>query len=214
MAIKDLFEEDLQQIQICPGAMLFKGAAIESAQDLLASIHNMTQISPFRHMITPGGFKMSVAMTCCGQKGWITDKKGYRYVSNDPITQRPWPLMPELFLEIGKKYAQDAGFLNFTPDSAIINCYLPGTKLSLHQDKDEKNYLAPVVSISLGLPARFMFGGINRTDAIKRFILQHGDVFVFGGPARLNYHGVAPIKAENHFLLGEKRICITLRQAQ
>jgi alkylated DNA repair protein (DNA oxidative demethylase) len=164
-------------------------------------------------MVTPGGFRMSVAMTNCGTYGWITDKKGYRYTSVDPLSNQPWPSMPQIFLDLANLAAAEAEFFNFVPDACLINCYEPGAKLSLHQDKDEKNLNEPVVSVSLGIPATFLFGGVHRSDKQQRIRLEHGDVVVWGGPSRLNYHGILPIKEAIHELVGRQRINLTFRKA-
>jgi alkylated DNA repair protein (DNA oxidative demethylase) len=164
-------------------------------------------------MLTPGGQRMSVAMTSCGALGWITDRRGYRYVSADPESGRAWPRMPPTFLRLAAAAAEAAGFPGFVPDACLINRYEPGTRLSLHRDEDERDLSAPVVSVSLGLPATFLFGGARRTDATQRVALQHGDVVVWGGPARLNYHGVAPLAAGRYPALANCRINLTFRRA-
>jgi alkylated DNA repair protein (DNA oxidative demethylase) len=164
-------------------------------------------------MITPGGFRMSVAMTNCGFLGWITDRTGYRYDAIDPENGRKWPAMPAAFMHLAKESAIEAGFEGFTPDACLINRYEVGARLSLHQDKDEADYSAPIVSVSLGLPATFLFGGSKRTDKTQRVPVVHGDVVVWGGPARLRYHGVLALKAGRHPLLGEYRINLTFRKA-
>jgi DNA oxidative demethylase len=164
-------------------------------------------------MITPGGYRMSVAMTNCGSLGWVTEKTGYRYDAIDPLTQRPWPPMPEAFLRLAAGAAAAAGFANFVPDACLINRYEPGAKLSLHQDRDERDFDQPIVSVSLGIPAVFLFGGLKRADKTARVAVTHGDVVVWGGPARLRYHGVMPLKDAEHALLGRQRINLTLRKA-
>jgi DNA oxidative demethylase len=164
-------------------------------------------------MITPGGFRMSVAMSNCGQVGWITDRSGYRYDVIDPETGRPWPAMPEIFIDIARRAAMRAGYKNFLPDACLINCYEPGARLSLHQDMDERDESAPIVSVSLGLPAVFLFGGLSRTIRPKRYQLAHGDVAVWGGPSRFNFHGIAPLLEGYHPILGGKRINLTFRKA-
>ncbi|MBL8238886.1 MAG: DNA oxidative demethylase AlkB [Bryobacterales bacterium] len=170
--------------------------------------------APFRHMVTPGGFRMSVAMTNCGPLGWVTDRKGYRYSAVDPESGQPWPAMPESFRELAYKAAREAGFAGFTPDACLINRYAPGAKMSLHQDKDERDFSQPLVSVSLGLPAVFLFGGLSRKDKVERVPLRHGDVVVWGGAARLFYHGIMPIKDGMHPLTGAFRFNLTFRRAQ
>jgi alkylated DNA repair protein (DNA oxidative demethylase) len=164
-------------------------------------------------MVTPGGFRMSIAMTNCGSFGWVTDKTGYRYDAIDPETGKHWPDMPASFLRLAAEAAANAGFPAFVPDACLVNRYEAGTRLSLHQDKNERDFLQPVVSISLGVPATFLFGGLKRADKTIRVPLEHGDVAVWGGPARLRYHGVAPLKAGNHPALGGQRINLTFRKA-
>jgi len=193
--------------------MLLRGFVGEIGQSLMDEVDSITTQAPFRHMKTPGGFMMSVAITNCGQVGWVTDRKGYRYQATDPESGLLWPVMPELFLDIASSAANTAGYANFQPDSCLINCYQPGARMALHQDKDERDAGAPIVSISLGLPALFMFGGLQRGDKTQRMLLEHGDVVVWGGVSRFNYHGVTPLKKGAHPLLGSRRINLTFRKA-
>ena len=179
----------------------------------MAALQDLTAAAPFRHMVTPGGYRMSVAMSNCGPLGWVTDPTGYRYDARDPVTLRPWPAMPETFLRLADAAAAAAGFADFVPDACLINRYEPGAKLSLHQDKDERDFKQPIVSVSLGIPAVFLFGGLKRADRTERITVTHGDVVVWGGPARLRYHGVMPLKDAQHVLLGQQRINLTLRKA-
>ena len=165
-------------------------------------------------MLTPGGRKMSVAMSNCGAWGWVSDKQGYRYVSRDPETGQPWPEIPTLLLRMAQTAAAEAGFASFIPDACLVNVYVPGARMSLHQDKDEQDMEAPIVSVSLGLPATFLFGGAERRDQVQRINIEHGDVLVWGGPARLRYHGIAPVKMGDHPLVGERRLNLTLRKAR
>ena len=162
--------------------------------ETLARVVEIAAAAPFRHMITPGGFRMSVAMTNCGALGWVSDRNGYRYSPVDPETGLPWPPMPESFLRLASEAAASANFPAFVPEACLINRYAPGAKMSLHQDRDERDLSQPIVSVSLGLPAVFLFGGPSRKDPVKRIALEHGDVVVWGGPARLFYHGVMPLK--------------------
>jgi alkylated DNA repair protein (DNA oxidative demethylase) len=180
---------------------------------LLEALGSVTAQAPFRHMITPGGYRMSVAMTNCGPWGWVSDRTGYRYSAVDPKSGRDWPRFPASFLRLATGAATAAGFAAFMPDACLVNRYLPGSKLSLHQDRDERDYDAPIVSVSLGLPATFLFGGSKRSDKIRRLPLAHGDVVVWGGPDRLRYHGVAPLKEGTHPLLGTQRVNLTFRKA-
>jgi len=180
---------------------------------LLPEIEQIAIAAPFRHMITPGGFKMSVAMTNCGPLGWVTDRKGYRYTPTDPESGKPWPPMPAALQQLAQQAAAAAGFPEFKPDACLINRYAVGAKMSLHQDKDERDFAAPIVSVSLGLPAVFQFGGLDRRDPVSRIPLAHRDVVVWGGPARLAYHGVMPLKHGVHPELGPFRINLTFRKA-
>ena len=195
------------------GAVLLRGFAGPLEADLLADLRDIVEQAPFRHMVTPGGHQMSVAMTNCGGLGWVTDRGGYRYDANDTETGKPWPAMPRSFRELAGLAAAHAGFGGFSPDACLINRYQPGARMSLHQDKDEEDFAAPIVSVSLGLPAIFLFGGLKRSDKPRRFRLQHGDIAVWGGPARLRFHGVAPLADGEHALLGRQRINLTFRKA-
>lgn len=198
---------------ICEGAVILRHFSVNHEATLLDGIQQVLSKSPFRQMRTPNGHRMSVAMTCCGEVGWVSDSDGYRYSAYDPENGEPWPAMPDSFNSLAVQAAQEAGFPGFTPDSCLINQYQVGSRLSLHQDKDEKKFGAPIVSFSLGIPATFLFGGMQRSDAVQRYHLAHGDVVVWGGPARLRYHGVAAIKEAAHPLLGTQRINLTFRQA-
>jgi DNA oxidative demethylase len=208
----DLFDLDATQ-KLQDGAVLLRGRALPVERALLAAIDRITAQAPFRRMVTPGGFQMSVAMTNCGSVGWVTDRTGYRYDSRDPDSGAPWPAMPDVFLALARDAAEDAGFTSFVPDACLINCYEPGARLSLHQDKDERDYAHPVVSVSLGLPATFQFGGLKRNDRPLKVPLRHGDVVVWGGPARLVYHGVLVLKEGEHPALGRRRVNLTFRKA-
>jgi alkylated DNA repair protein (DNA oxidative demethylase) len=196
------------------GAVLLRGFARPSEGELIAALRDTVNQAPFRHMVTPGGHSMSVAMTNCGHLGWVTDRSGYRYDANDPETGRPWPAMPVALHRLAVEAAEQAGFQGFSPDACLINRYQPGARMSLHQDKDEKDFGAPIVSVSLGLPAVFLFGGLKRTDKPRRFRLEHGDVVVWGGPTRLVFHGVAPLADGEHLLMGRQRINLTFRKAR
>jgi DNA oxidative demethylase len=171
------------------GAVLLRRAALPFGDRLLVALNEITAVSPFRRMMTPGGYTMSVAMTNCGAAGWVTDRAGYRYDPEDPETGKPWPPMPDCFLELAIEAATDAGYPEFRPDACLINRYEPGARLSLHQDKNERDLANPIVSVSLGLPATFQFGSLKRNDPVKKFVLHHGDVAVWGGASRLCYHG-------------------------
>nr|WP_315591658.1 DNA oxidative demethylase AlkB [uncultured Cupriavidus sp.] len=199
---------------LAPGAMVLRGIARDLGPQLLASVADVSAGSPFRHLITPGGLRMSVAMTNCGERGWVSDRTGYRYDPLDPDSGLPWPAMPEVFRKLAASAAAAAGYPGFAPDACLINRYLPGTRLSLHQDRDELDLRAPIVSVSLGLPAIFLWGGLRRADRPDRVRLAHGDVVVWGGPSRLVFHGIAPLAAGDHALTGSERINLTFRKTR
>jgi alkylated DNA repair protein (DNA oxidative demethylase) len=200
-------------VALDPGALLLGGFARATDGELLSALAGILEISPFRHMVTPGGWPMSVAMTNCGTAGWVTDRTGYRYDPIDPETQLPWPMMPDIFARLATDAAATAGFLDFTPDACLINRYAPGARMSLHQDKDELDFDRPIVSVSLGLPAIFLWGGQKRAERPRRVPLVHGDVVVWGGPARMTYHGVHQLAAGVHPLTGAVRYNLTFRRA-
>ncbi|TAJ87116.1 DNA oxidative demethylase AlkB [Reyranella sp.] len=215
--MQDLFdpsgEKEALHEPLDEGAMLLRGFAAARDTMLLAAIDSIATAAPFRRMITPGGFEMSVAMTNCGTAGWVTDRKGYRYARHDPDSGKPWPHLPKEFLDLAKAAAMEAGFPGFVPDACLVNRYEPGTRLSLHQDRDEADYGHPIVSVSLGLPATFQFGGLKRSDPVKKVALRHGDVVVWGGASRLFHHGVLTLKDGEHPLTGRRRFNITMRKA-
>lgn len=216
MSTTDLFDDlpaAVSRETLAPGAALLRGFAREGEAALLQAIETVSAQAPFRHLVTPGGYTMSVGMSNCGALGWVSDRSGYRYDPLDPLSGQPWPAMPACFADLARRAAAQAGFDNFAPDACLINSYEPGARLSLHQDRDEKDLSAPIVSVSLGLPAVFLFGTSRRSDKPQRYRLAHGDVVVWGGPARLAYHGVAPLADGEHPLLGRRRINLTFRQA-
>jgi len=198
---------------IADGAVLLRGRALAAEVEILAALRAVIEAAPFRHMVTPGGFVMSVAMTNCGAAGWVTDRTGYRYDRSDPKTGKPWPAMPASLRVLASEAAAEAGYADFAPDACLINRYEPGSRLSLHQDKDERDYSHPVVSVSLGLPAVFQFGGPKRTDPVTKHVLHHGDIVVWGRRSRLFHHGVARLPDGEHPKLGRMRINLTLRHA-
>lgn len=211
----ELFEapDEPACLRLGPAAMVLRGFALPYVQEVMPAIDVIHAMSPFRHMVTPGGFTMSVALTNCGPLGWTTDRRGYRYTRVDPDTGQPWPAMPEVFFSLATHAAAAAGFDHFEPDACLINRYTPGARLSLHQDKNERDHDAPIVSVSLGMQATFLFGGHVRTDPTVKVPLHHGDVVVWGGVDRMRYHGVMPLKDEPHVLLGNQRINFTFRKA-
>jgi len=204
---------ELEAKSLAPGATLLHGLAATRAPLLLSALEEILLCAPFRHMATPSGLRMSVAMTNCGTAGWVSDRHGYRYDTADPKSGRRWPAMPEIFAALATEAAAMAGFQRFVPDACLINRYAPGTRLSLHQDKNERDFSAPIVSVSLGLPAMFLFGGLRRAERAARVLLTHGDVVVWGGLARLRFHGVLPLKDGVHPITGPCRLNLTLRQA-
>lgn len=194
-------------------ACILRGFALDRQEALLADIARVTAAAPPRHMVTPGGFTMSAALSNCGSLGWVSDARGYRYAAQDPGSAQPWPDMPAVFLDLARDAAQASGFPGFTPDACLINHYAPGAKMSLHQDRDERDLAVPIVSVSLGMEAVFLFGGHARADRAQRVPLYHGDVAVWGGEDRLRFHGIAPLKDVPHPLLGSLRINLTFRKA-
>ena len=202
------------QDEMAEGAVLLRGFVGTSEAELIAELRNIVAQAAFRRMVTPGGHQMSVAMTNCGNAGWVTDHSGYRYSTDDPETGQPWAAMPPLLRDLAGRAADRAGFARFSPDVCLINRYVPGARMSLHQDKDELDFGAPIVSVSLGLPAIFLFGGLKRGDRPRRFRLEHGDVAVWGGPSRLFFHGVAPLADGEHPLMGRQRINLTFRKVR
>lgn len=199
-------------VDVAPGVVLFRGAVESAAEELLSEIDQIIAVSPLRRVMTPMGKPMSVEMTNCGSVGWVSDRTGYRYESIDPITNQPWPIMPALFADTATEFASLAGYRNFVPDVCLINRYSPGSKMGLHQDRDETDFSQPIVSVSLGLPITFKIGGQRRTDPTVSTKLQHGDVLVFGGPARLAFHGVGTLRRGTHPLTGANRYNLTLRR--
>lgn len=212
----DLFDQmadtNRNKQELAPGALCLPAFVLDRAEEVIAELEPILAQAPLRHLITPGGHKMSVAMSNCGDLGWVSDRKGYRYQELDPLSGQAWPAMPKLFLDLAQQIAQEAGYKGFQPQACLINQYLPGSKMSLHQDKDENNKSAPIVSLSFGINAEFLFGGLSRGSSTKRLTLKHGDALVWGGPSRFCFHGVLPLKDSEHSLLGRQRINITFRQ--
>ncbi|MEJ4044923.1 DNA oxidative demethylase AlkB [Erwinia sp. SLM-02] len=210
----DLFaEEEPWSEPLADGAVILRRRALGEADALLEQVAQIAAQNPFQHRITPGGHRMSVAMTNCGDLGWTTDSRGYQYSEQDNAAGSRWPPMPGLFRQLAVSCAAEAGFPHFNPDACLLNRYEPGAKLTLHQDKDERDLRQPIVSVSLGLPAVFQFGGFERGDATTRVLLEHGDVVVWGGPSRLRYHGILPLKPGIHPQAGAFRFNLTFRRA-
>ncbi|WP_374554681.1 DNA oxidative demethylase AlkB [Aquitalea pelogenes] len=201
------------QQQLAEGVCLLSGQANSMMPAIWQAVEDVLRQAPLRQMQTPGGHTMSVAMSNCGELGWISDRHGYRYSRLDPQSGQPWPTMPEVLQERARIWAAEAGFDNFVSNACLINCYQAGSKMSLHQDRDERDFAHPILTLSLGLPARFMLGGLQRQDPYRKLLLQHGDVLVFGGPARLCFHGIMPLADGDHALLGKRRISLTFRRA-
>lgn len=212
-AVADLFAGSRERVPLDPGAWLLGGFALREAPVLLSTIRGIAGQAPFRHLETPGGRRMSVAMTNCGSAGWVSDRSGYRYAARDPLSGSTWPSMPPLFLDLARRAAEVAGYSRFSPDVCLINRYAPGTRLTLHQDRDETNPDAPIVSVSLGVTATFLWGGQRRNDRIRRHSLHHGDVVVWGDRARMTFHGVDTIAKSNHDDTGDLRFNLTFRTA-
>jgi len=211
--VDDLFREYRTFLSLDPGAYLLGGFALAQGPVLLNAIETIAAVAPFRHLETPGGRRMSVAMTNAGRLGWVSDRRGYRYDAIDPCTGRAWPKMPLVFSELALQAAATAGFQDFRPEACLINRYESGAKLSLHQDRDERNLDQPIVSVSLGVDARFLWGGEKRQDRPRRITLHHGDVVVWGGPARLTFHGVDTLATSSHPATGRLRFNLTFRKA-
>jgi alkylated DNA repair protein (DNA oxidative demethylase) len=203
-----------ETVPLAPGAVLLRAFARAQAATLLQAAEAVLAQVPLRHMQTPGGYTMSVATASCGALGWVSDAQGYRYAAHDPQSGERWPAIPACLLDLAARAAKAAGYADFSPEACLINQYVPGAKLSLHQDRDEKNFTAPIVSLSLGLPAVFLFGGIARSQRPQRYRLAHGDVVVWGGASRLAFHGVAPLKVGDHPLLGQRRVNLTFRRVR
>ena len=213
-ATLDLFSHPApSQERLAEGAVLLHGFAAAEVPTLAAAVERVAAKAPFRHMITPGGFRMSVAMTNCGAAGWITDRRGYRYDAVDPETKQAWPPIPRIVRDLAARAAEAAGFPGFHPDACLINRYAPGSRLTLHQDKNERDFAQPIVSVSLGLPAIFLFGGLERSERPRRFILESGDIVVWGGPSRMVFHGINKLAKGDDPILGPCRINLTLRKA-
>ena len=212
----DLFADPApgRRTALGPQACVLHGFALADADALLVGIAAIAAQAPFRHLVTPGGHVMQVAMTNCGTHGWCSDRRGYRYDRIDPESGRPWPPLPPAFLQLAADAAREAGFDGYVPDACLVNRYAPGTRLSLHQDRDEDDRVAPIVSVSLGLPATFLFGGFARGDRTVRVPLQHGDVVAWGGVDRMRFHGVLPVRPGQHETVGAQRLNLAFRKVR
>lgn len=215
MVTTSLFDaEPLQGTEpLASHALVLRRFALEHMDPVLHALRQVLKVAPFRTVITPGGHTMSVKLSSCGVLGWVSDEKGYRYSPINPHSGQAWPAMPRVLQQLATEAAQAAGFDHFLPDACLINRYVAGARMGLHQDKNERDFSAPIVSVSLGLPALFLFGGVKRSDRPHRTPLFHGDVVVWGGPDRMKFHGVAPLKPGNHPVMGPQRINLTFRKA-
>ena len=211
----DLFPDSLNgpAQQLAPGVMVLPGRALAEQDSIWQTLQAVLQQAPLRQMQTPGGHTMSVSMSNCGALGWISNRRGYCYSTNDPANGQPWPPLPDRLTGLASAWAAEAGFPAFNSNACLINCYVPGSRMSLHQDSDERDFTQPIVTLSLGLPARFILGGLQRELPTQKIRLMHGDVLVFGGPARLCFHGIMPLADGLHPLLGSRRISLTFRHA-
>ncbi len=213
---EDIYAPDFDalSIQISPDAVLFKAALKPVASSLLEEIRTISGANPFRQRKTPGGQLMSAAMTNCGAWGWVTDADGYRYSDIEPETGRTWLPIPAVWIQWVNLFCQRAGLGTFNPDACLINRYAPGAGMGLHQDKDEKDLAIPIVSFSLGAPVLFRWGGLNRQEPVSEFLLEHGDVLVWGGADRMRFHGVKKLRRYQHPLTGHYRYNLTFRQSR
>ncbi len=201
-------------MELAPGAVVLRAFAIDEAPALLAAIEGLAQAAPWRHMTTARGWRMSVAMTNCGEAGWLSDRTGYRYDAIDPQSKLLWPALPGVFVDLAMRAARAAGYEHFVPDACLVNRYEPGARLSLHQDRNERDFGQPIVSVSLGVPATFLWGGRTRADRPRKVRLEHGDVVVWGGASRLNFHGIEPVREDAYALTGNLRFNLTFRRAR
>ena len=213
MSTLELFGGDSDQ-PVALGAGISLLRAFADSRRLMPLIERVAFVAPFRHLVTPGGQTMSVAMTNCGPLGWVSDRSGYRYDARDPLSGNPWAPMPDEFRALALDAATRAGFPKFVPDACLVNRYSPGSRLTAHRDADEQDYAQPIVSVSLGLPASFAFYGLTRGGKGHSVALADGDVLVWGGPARLIYHTVRPVKPGHHPVTGNFRYNLTFRHAR
>lgn len=215
MDLFDQLDDPQPKIErLSSGTVLLRRFALGEAERIWAEVQEILQHAPLMTMHTPSGLPMSVTTSSCGRWGWVTDEQGYRYTGINPASGQPWPAMPLVLRQLAKRAAQAAGFAGFEPDACLINCYGVGARMGLHQDRDERDFRQPIVSLSLGMPAVFLLGGLHRHDPQHKLRLVHGDVLVWGGVDRLRFHGVAPVKLDVHPLLGDQRFNLTFRRAR
>jgi len=211
----DLFSDELdKQVKLAEGAVWLRGFALPEADALWALVSAHLATHPPQQMMTPMGYPMSVKTTSLGDYGWVGNATGYGYARLNPVTNQPWPPIPTLLLSLAQRAANAAGYADYCPDTCLINLYQTGAKMGLHQDKDELDFTQPIVSVSLGVPATFLFGGAKRTDKTAKIPLTHGDVVVWGGASRRYFHGVNAVKLGQHPLLGALRCNLTFRKAK
>ena len=210
----DFFSDQMEsQVMLAKGAYWLRGFALPQADTICAMLIEHLKNYPPQQMMTPMGYSMSVRTTSFGEFGWVSSKQGYGYAVKNSFTNESWPPIPESFFDLAQRAANQAGYVNFKPDTCLINVYEIGDKMGLHQDKDEADFSKPIVSVSLGLPVIFQFGGLTRTAKTLKVPLSHGDVVVWGADSRLCFHGVLPLKAGTHGTLGQRRINLTFRKA-
>jgi alkylated DNA repair protein (DNA oxidative demethylase) len=194
--------------EVHPGAVLMRGLALAEDREFLAAVDGIAAAAPLHQAYTPAGQRMSIMVTDCGDSRAFAN----RWTANNPGSPRHWPPMPEVLREFAVYAASRAGFPRFRPDACHINRYQAGNKLGLHQDRHECDLTQPIVSVSFGLQCTFLFGGFERTSPARHILLEHGDVFVWGGPSRMRFHGVQPLKPGSHLLTGPYRINLTFRK--
>ncbi|THJ30850.1 DNA oxidative demethylase AlkB [Lampropedia aestuarii] len=212
----DLFADspEEQRVALGPQAVVLRQKASPLAAELVARIEDVLQHSPLYQMATPGGKPLSVRTTSCGTHGWSSDPTGYSYVRHHPLTDQAWPEIPAAWSALATEAAQEAGFAQFAPDTCLINQYGLDSKMALHQDRSEQDLRQPVVSISLGMSALFLWGGMQRSDKPAHVLLHHGDMVVWGGVDRLRFHGIKHLTGAPHPQLGAMRYNLTLRRAR
>lgn len=196
---------------IMPEVVLLRGFV--ATAPLLLEIEAIAAAAPFRRLETPGGGRMSVAMTNAGRWGWHSDRRGYRYLECDPESGRPWPTMPAAFAALARRAATRAGFPGFEPDCCLVNRYAIRAQMGTHRDFDELDLRHPIVSVSIGLPATFLWYGAARKGPPRRVEVTDGDVLVWGGAARAGYHGVRRLTGRGEAPDG-LRYNLTLRRAR
>jgi len=194
--------------EIFPGAVLMRSLALPQDNEFFTAAEAIIAARPLHHTTTPSGLPMGVMVTDCGDSRAFAN----RWDTANPERMRLWPPMPPLLRDFAIRCAVRSGFPQFRPDACHINRYQAGTKLGLHQDRHECDWTQPIVSLSFGLECIFLLGGLQRTDKPRRILLEHGDVIVWGGPSRMRFHGVQPLKPGHHPLTGPYRYNLTFRK--